>query len=116
MLEERPRPNGMLGAVSGSVSAEWAAGKCDIGRDLALPAPMATDLARCSREVPGAVSFGGGGGRSLSTFPPGLKSDDWSRMASKSLCWSSRSMILLIYKVKALFSALALFNSDSRCR
>ncbi len=85
----------MLGAVSGSVSAECVAGIWDWGRGR-REAPIATDLARCRMEAPLACYFGGGGGRSLSMFAPGLKSEDWSRIASKSWCWRRRSMILLI--------------------
>ena len=72
---DRVRPIGILGAVSLSVIAEYGAGitDCGLGR---RPPPNATDLARCRIDVPLASFAGGGGGRSLSVFAEGLKSDD----------------------------------------
>ena len=86
----RVSPNGMEGAVSGSVKAECAAGICEVGRALAVAgrAPT-TDFARCKIDEAvedvvdgGPISFGGGGGgRSLSLLDIvdallGLKSED----------------------------------------
>lgn len=61
--DERFRPKGMLGAVSGSETAEWEeGGGCitDWGRGR-LVAPIATDFALCNIEAPLACSGGGGG-------------------------------------------------------
>jgi hypothetical protein len=77
----------MLGAVSGSVCAEFAAeGMNDSGLGFGLPVPTAIDLARCSSEagILACLSAPGGAGRSLFVFiGPVFTSPDWSRMDSK---------------------------------
>lgn len=108
------RASGMRGAVFGSsVKLGWGSECVSMG--FGRP-PRTTEVARLRREGCSSFSAGGGGGRSLSfgRSAPDMRLGVLSRMFSNSLCCSRREMMLLMYNVKALFSAL--IDATSACR